>query len=448
MSPGLAAVRIVFFLLAGFHPCTQSFASAANDQATGAQTAAKPEPAAMKEEEDSIRLELARTEATLGKEHPKVAALLRDLSELLVKSERLSATEPPKRAARITEAQSLMRRALATDEAAMGDDHPVVASDLRILANSLTYERIFMGKWEHCAETEAFARRALAIDEARTDEKNRDVARDLQILAGLMIARQRWAEAESFARRALPIIEETSGKGHPDTFGTRHVLALSLNFLRRYAEAEELHRAALAHAEAAFWKDDPRIAPCIGDIVHCLERTQRMAEAEPLIRRKLAIDEATRGKVDREVAEDLRLLADAVIAARRPMEAEPILLRALAIDEAVAGGEGASVHHDLRMLADLLESTERSNKAEPVRQRILAISITTLQKKKITVADPYLEGSLRDYRKLITRLENKEAFRPKLESLMQECGLDEATKQAVLKLMERQLSPPPRACPP
>ena len=62
------------------------------------------------------------------------------------------------------------------------------------------------------AEAEPLMRRALAIDEASYGPEHPDVARDLNNLAQLLQSRNRLAEAESLMRRALAIDEASYGR--------------------------------------------------------------------------------------------------------------------------------------------------------------------------------------------------------------------------------------------
>ena len=96
------------------------------------------------EAEPLMRRALAIDEASLGKDHPKVAIRLNNLAALLQATNRLGEAEP------------LMRRALAIDEASLGKDHPTVASDLNNLATLLQ-------DTNRLGEAEPLMRRALAI---------------------------------------------------------------------------------------------------------------------------------------------------------------------------------------------------------------------------------------------------------------------------------------------
>ena len=112
---------------------------------------------------------------------------------------------------RLGEAEPLMRRALAIDEASYGPDHPNVARDLNNLA-SLLWATNRLG------EAEPLMRRALAIDEASYGPDHPTVAIRLNNLAQLLQATNRLGEAEPLSRRCLEILlgfTRSTGREHP-----------------------------------------------------------------------------------------------------------------------------------------------------------------------------------------------------------------------------------------
>ncbi|MFM9088568.1 MAG: tetratricopeptide repeat protein, partial [Cyanobium sp.] len=110
-----------------------------------------------------------------------------------------------------SDAEPLMRRALAIDEASFGNDHPDVARDLNNLAQLLKATN-------RLAEAEPLMRRALAIDEASYGTDHPNVARDLNNLAQLLKATNRLAEAEPLMRRMVQIFMAFLQQGyqHPN----------------------------------------------------------------------------------------------------------------------------------------------------------------------------------------------------------------------------------------
>jgi tetratricopeptide (TPR) repeat protein len=147
--------------------------------------------------EPLYRRALTIDEASLGKDHPRVATDLNNLATLLRDTNRLGEAEP------------LMRRALAIDEASYGKDHPTVGRDLNNLAQLLRASN-------RLGEAEPPMRRALAIDEASLGEDHPTVATDLNSLAQLLLATNRLGEAEPLLRRALATTEASLGKDHPN----------------------------------------------------------------------------------------------------------------------------------------------------------------------------------------------------------------------------------------
>ena len=110
---------------------------------------------------------------------------------------------------RLGEAERLNRRALAIWEAALGPDHPHVATALNNLA-------FLLQATNRLVEAEPLYRRALAIDERSYGPDHPDVACDLNNLAELFQATNRLVEAEPLYRRALAIfLKFTVTTGHP-----------------------------------------------------------------------------------------------------------------------------------------------------------------------------------------------------------------------------------------
>jgi hypothetical protein len=112
---------------------------------------------------------------------------------------------------RLGEAEPLMRRALAIDEASYGKDHPDVATDLSNLATLLQATN-------RLGEAEPLTRRALAITEASLGKDHPNVAIRLNNLAMLLHATNRPGEAEPLMRRMLAIFlafQRDTGHAHP-----------------------------------------------------------------------------------------------------------------------------------------------------------------------------------------------------------------------------------------
>jgi tetratricopeptide (TPR) repeat protein len=211
-------------------------------------------------------------QASLGADHPEVAASLNNLAALLKDTNRVDEAEP------------LMRRVLEIDQAAFGNEHPDVSVDLNNLAALLQATN-------RLDEAEPLMRRALDIDQAAFGDEHPNVATSLSNLAGLLKDTNRLAEAEPLMRRALDIDQTALGNEHPEVAIRLNNLAQLLQATNRLAEAEPLMRRALDIDQAAFGNEHPRVAVQLNNLAQLLKATNRLTEAEPLLRRSLAIFE-------------------------------------------------------------------------------------------------------------------------------------------------------------
>jgi len=270
------------------------------------------------EAEPLMRRALAIDEARYGPDHPAVATRLNNLAQLLYKTNRL------------TEAEHLMRRVLKMYEASYGPHHSEMATGLNNLA-------ILLYATNRLVEAEPLYRRALSIDEASFGPDDANVARDLNNLSQLLKDTNRLAEAEALTRRALRIDEVSYGPDHPVVARDLNNLGLLLYATKHNSEAEPLFRRALAITEANYGSDHPDAAIQINNLAELLRMTKRYSEAEPLYRRALAILETSYGPVHPQVATCLGNLALLLQATNRRAEVEPLMRRALAIDVASLG---------------------------------------------------------------------------------------------------------------
>jgi tetratricopeptide (TPR) repeat protein len=180
------------------------------------------------------------------------------------------------------EAEPLLRRALAIDEASHGPHHPAVATALNELA-------VLLRATNRLVAAEPLYRRALAIYEASYGPDHPHVATALNNLARLFYDTNRLGEAEPLMRRALAIDEARYGPEHPDVATDLNNLAQLLKATNRLGEAEPLMRRALAIDEARYGPEHPTVAIHLNNLAQLLRDTNRLAEAEPLSRRMVAI---------------------------------------------------------------------------------------------------------------------------------------------------------------
>jgi tetratricopeptide (TPR) repeat protein len=151
---------------------------------------------------------------------------------------------------RYAEALPLHQRALRIREAALGPDHPHVATDLSHVGRALSY----LGRY---AEALPLQQRALRIREAALGPDHPDVATDLSYVGAALSDLGRPAEALPLYQRALHIREAALGPDHPHVATDLSNVGQALSDLGRPAEALPLYQRALHIREAALGPDHP-----------------------------------------------------------------------------------------------------------------------------------------------------------------------------------------------
>jgi len=341
-----------------------------------------------KEAEPLIKRALAIDEASFGKNHPKVAIRLSNLAALYQTTDRLEEAEP------------LMQRALKIGEASFGKDHPKVAIYLNSLAT--LYQAT-----NRLKEADPLMQRTLEIWETSLGKDHPQVAAALNNLAQLYQATNRLEEAEPMYKRALEIWEKSLGKEHPAVAAGLSNLAELYRLTNRLEEAEPLMQRALEIWETSLGKDHPQVAAALNNLAQLYQATNRLEEAEPLMKRALKIDEASFGKDHPKVARDLNNLAVLYHDTNRLKEAEPLMKRALKIDEASLGKDHPNVATDLNNLAKLCQATNRLKEAEPLMERGLVILLQFA--RRTAHPHPNLETSIKNYTALLIQMGHSKA---------------------------------------
>ncbi len=297
---------------------------------------------------------VAIREKALGPDHPDVAATLNNLGSVY------------KEQGRYEEAEPLHVRALAIREKSLGPDHPSVATSLNSLGNLCTDQ----GRYE---EAKALYTRALAIREKALGPDHPDVAWGLNNLANVYNEQGRYEDAEQLHRRALGIREKALGPDHPD-------VAFSLNNIGdvcyeqgRYEEGTAALTRALAIREKALGPDHPDVAFSLNNLASAYLDQQRFEEAEPLCTRARAIWEKALGPDHHFVAMALESVSNLYHKQGRYEEAEPLSLRTLTIREKALGANHPYVAISLDNLANLYRDQGRYDEAEALYTRALAV---------------------------------------------------------------------------
>ena len=310
---------------------------------------------------------LATREKLLSPDHPDVADSLNSLADLY------------RTQGKYDEAEPLFTRALAIREKAFGPDHPDVATTLNNQAELYSEQSQY-------ALAEPLFTRALAIREKALGPDHHDVAKTVNNMAVLYLDQGRYSLAEPFFTRALAISEKALGPNHPWVATSLNNLAQLYLTQGQYALAEPLYTRALAIDEKALGNDHPDVATDLNNLAWLHNAQGQYALAEPLFTRALAIREKSFGPDHANVAAILNNLAGMYHKQRQYDLAEPLYARALVIWEKTLGPDHPNVAALLGSLATLYRKTDRVKEAEPLYVRALAIEEKALGEDHPNVA--------------------------------------------------------------
>jgi tetratricopeptide (TPR) repeat protein len=268
---------------------------------------------------------LAVREAALGPDHAELTSVLNALGEVL------------RAAGRYQDARRYYERALAISERVLGPDHPDVGALLNNLGLTLWSE----GKYD---EAHRLIERSLALDEATFGPDHPRVATSLISLGGLFQEQGRAAEARPLLERALAIQRRSLGPDHPE-------LAMALHNLGAVTQLEGDHLGAIAYFEEALAiferalpTDHPHLAHPLSGIGESLLSLGRADEALAPLRRAITLQDRAFGEDHVDTAYALTSLGTALLSLHRVAEAVSPLERAVTLRTAhpVAPGELAS----------------------------------------------------------------------------------------------------------
>jgi tetratricopeptide (TPR) repeat protein len=281
--------------------------------------------------EQALRL----AEAALGPEHPDVATYVNNLGLAL------------KELGDLAGAHANYKRALKIDEAVYGPEHPKVA----IRVNNLGDVLQDLGDM---AGARANYERSLKIGETVYGPDHPKVALRLSNLGTVLYDLGDLAGARANFERALKIDEAVYGPDHPDVAIDVSNLGSVLKDLGDLAGARANHERALKIDEAVYGPEHPNVAIRLGNLGSVLRDLGDSAGARTNIERALKIGEAVYGPDHPQVAIYVNNLGRVLQQLGDLAGARANYERALKIDEAVYGPDHPNVAIDVSNLGSVL----------------------------------------------------------------------------------------------
>jgi serine/threonine protein kinase len=280
----------------------------------------------------------------------------------------------------LTNAATMMRKAVLLRSFALGERHPAVGGALANLGAILYDESDWRG-------AEAKEREAVAIQRQLVGNERTNLATTLSNLGLTLQTQGKFAEAEQVSKEALSIRKQVLGENSPDVGMTINNLAMlqfqrgdfagaetnfaaALNLFRRHLPAEHPFIALLENNQAEILKDK-------GELERAIAVHRKTLEA----RRKLYPG----GHQD--VARSLNQLAALLVAQGDLNEAESNLQEARGIEERLHLGKHQYAADSLDTLAVLREKQGDLSDAESYHQQALALQTELSGAESLDVAE-------------------------------------------------------------
>ncbi|HKQ77770.1 MAG TPA: FxSxx-COOH system tetratricopeptide repeat protein [Blastocatellia bacterium] len=245
--------------------------------------------------------------------------------------------------AQYAEAKQAFERALQTDEAAFGPDHPRVATAVCNLG-------VVLQNLGELVDARNCYERALRIDVVVFGPDHPNVATRVSNLGTVMQALGDLRSAREYCERALRIDEVSLGINHPNVGRDANNLGEVLRNLGNFAGARDCYKRALRISEVTLGLDHPNVAICVSNLGIVLQALGDLAGARACAERALYIDEVALGHDHPNVAIRVNNLG-LVLQALGDLEgARNCLERALRIYESALG----SKHPQLAIFANNL----------------------------------------------------------------------------------------------
>jgi len=310
-----------------------------------------------------------------GNEHPVLAIILNILAQSFQGQ------------GRFTEAENLFIEALQMSKRLLGEKHIVVAIVLNNLAELFQRQGHFIKAEPLYIE----AIEALQMSKRLLGEEHIQVAASFNNLAELYNSQGRFTEAEPLFMKALQMSKNLLGEEHPN-------VAASLNYLARLyqnqghlIEAEPLYIKALQMRKRLLGEEHPNVAISLNDLAGLYQSQRRFKEAKSLYIEALQMNKRLLGEEHPNVAISLNNLAGLYKSQGCFKEAEKLHIEALQMNKRLLSEEHLDVASSLHDLVLLYYSQGRFKEAEP-----LCIEALQMCKRLLGEEHPNVATSLND----------------------------------------------------
>jgi len=305
--------------------------------------------------DDAVRLEervVATRRAALGEDDPDTIASSYHLGMVLVA------------AARLDEAEALLRDSLKRHTRVMGAEHRRTLVSMNSLGQLLRTrgkldeaEQVLRASVEQC-------RRVLGSDDA-------DTLISIYSLGALLSMARDTTEAEALLRESTAGMRREMGDENPEALTSMCTLALVLKRGNKLDEAEALLDECLRKRRKVLGEEHPDTLMSLSNMGPLLLAKGKLNEAELLLRELLDKRRLLRGDDDADTLIVLNNLGAALKAQGKLDEAEPYYREAAATQRRVLTDEHPNTLTSINNLGQLLSDQGKLDEAEPYLREAL-----------------------------------------------------------------------------
>ena len=304
------------------------------------------------EAESIYKRALISKEMAFGQDHRSTLSTVQNLGNLYLKQDRL------------TEAKTIYKRVLLGQEKVLGRDH---ISTLETVSNlGLLY--IMQGK---LTEAESMLERALIGQEKVLKRHHIRTLNTVNNLGLLYLEQGKLMEAETMFERALIGHEKGLGRDHMLTLNTVNNLGASYIFQGKLTEAETLFERALIGHEKGLGRDHMFTLNIVNSLGVFYDYQGKLTEAETMFERALIGHEKVLGRDHPFTLNTVNNLGILHRKQGKLAEAESMSQRALIGYEKAFGRDHASTLNTVYSLGSLYKQQGKLAEAESMYERVL-----------------------------------------------------------------------------
>jgi serine/threonine protein kinase len=270
-----------------------------------------------------------------------------------------------------SQAESLLRPALATRTKLLGDKNEDTLKSMDSMANLLELE-------SRSAEAEKLSRQTLDLRRRTLGPEARGTVQSMSQVGLILNDEGRYSEAEEMDRKALAIASRKFGTNDPITVTAASNLAIDLAYEGKFAAAEEQFRSVLQMDRDSLGADDPKTIGAETNVGAILLQEDKYPQAEEVLRGLLDRERRVLGPDHPTTLLTMGNLGLVLSQEKRRTEAEQQFRETLAIKQKKLGPEHRSTLVTSGNLADVLREEGKFAEAETLTRETLAIERRTL----------------------------------------------------------------------